>query len=141
MAAYIPLMNEKDIAELTAMGFCNMGEGAIARISSRPDKRTLAYRLRNIGAAQTLWDGSPANMVEDLWRTFCETSIVVGIDYAEKFPASTTTVTKYIILSAAEQKVIATLREAIEEGNSDDGRTAREQAEARAKDYTADALF
>lgn len=136
---YEALLTDEEVARLTAMGFCHIGDGVISRVGRRVDTQRLDSVLRR--ERDYITRSTPPAMVEHKWRQRFGDKLNVGADYAGRFPASESTVTMYIMLYDGEISLIQDVRNRIAIWDSDAARLSREDAVQRQNDYTAEALF
>jgi hypothetical protein len=104
------------IADYVLMGFCDIGDGMIARVNQRVmlDQIARSPKFKETGIRLTT--GTPGKIQEDYYRRFVAEHFDVGFEIASHFPPSAETQTYFVSLTPEEIENIGELRYGAEEG-------------------------
>lgn len=127
---------DEQVAHLTNMGFCNVGDNYIARTARREVREVVArnYAQCGLSSPYEITRATSHQEAEHLYRLHLAEKIRVG-PAAERFPDSRVTQTLFIHLSGSDRQLIDEIRHNVEAG------VVYTHKYISAHDYTTDALF
>lgn len=141
---YDPVLTEEDIAQLKSYGYCNVGEGNIARVEQQQVSERLSREWKRCGLPGPRVNQQDGLRNEHVYRTHLAQKLHVGEEAAALFPESSKTLTYFIRMSAEERTWLKEKVEHVQENWAKTITIAKHDelaASERAAKYAAEAMF